>query len=221
MDEFSSQSQGKIQPSHYLWTNVREWCEWAIPFPVRYFSIPTAILPKLCNFSFQKYTFILRNGPFLGLSIKRTKPFSPQGFLYTWCKVIYSSVVCTIYSRQPLFNPKLQVHSTSWLYWEMVAVWVTLVMQKLPWFVCLSAVYLSVCLSLSYWYRISPWKLCFQKVFTAPDLFHILLCYSLNLKWITSDILWHWPTHTIPHNVKVEFRNVYKLITNGKLKCLE
>jgi hypothetical protein len=36
-----------------------------------------------------------------------------------------------------------------------------------------------------------------QKVFTPLIFFHMLLCYSLNIKWITG-------LHTIPHNVKVK-----------------
>jgi hypothetical protein len=42
-----------------------------------------------------------------------------------------------------------------------------------------------------------------QKVFTTLDFFHILLCYSLNLKCIKLRCL-VTDLHTIPHNVKME-----------------
>jgi hypothetical protein len=35
------------------------------------------------------------------------------------------------------------------------------------------------------------------KVFTPPDLFNVLLCYSLNLKCIKLRLC-HWPSHNIP-----------------------
>jgi hypothetical protein len=41
------------------------------------------------------------------------------------------------------------------------------------------------------------------KVFTPLDFFHVLLCYSLNLKWITFQFC-VTGLHTIPHIVKVE-----------------
>jgi hypothetical protein len=59
----------------------------------------------------------------------------------------------------------------------------------------------------------------FRKYSRSLNLFHSLLCYSLNLKFIKLGI------HTIPHNVKVKLccfsRIVYNLITIEKLKCFE
>ena len=42
-----------------------------------------------------------------------------------------------------------------------------------------------------------------QKVFRPLDFFHILFCYSLNLKWITLRLC-VTDQHTIHHNDKVE-----------------
>jgi hypothetical protein len=44
---------------------------------------------------------------------------------------------------------------------------------------------------------------CLQKVFTPLDFFHILLCYSLNVKCIKWRCFFTG-LHTTPHHVKVE-----------------
>jgi hypothetical protein len=55
---------------------------------------------------------------------------------------------------------------------------------------------------------------CLRKVHTLLDSFHILLCFSLNLKWITFRFSGHLHTHNT-----LLFLN--KLIKHEKLKCLE
>ena len=61
-----------------------------------------------------------------------------------------------------------------------------------------------------------------QKILTLLDFFHILLCYSLNVKCITFRSVFTG-LNTIPYNVKVFFFCVffYKFTKNEKLKSIE
>ena len=59
---------------------------------------------------------------------------------------------------------------------------------------------------------------CLQKVFTPLDFCHILLCYSLNLKWIKFNFFVA-DLHKITHNDKVKTCFEKFLQINVKLKA--